>query len=507
MRAWRYCILGVGLVAAATSCGGGSEDGVGTGEAAGEAPQDLSGELLSVDDLKGEWDTGGPEEFGDSDVGDVVTGPCPGQLVPLHDVERNVGAPGNATITFESVDADTRLVQWLSHDPTGELFEATRQVFDACVGEEWEQGDDPVENVKLETIDLGDQGDDAVGYRELWGSGGDYYGQDVFAVVRVGDVWLSLYLTEDNIDDPLEGDVFPDALAAAVAHLEDGKWAPAVDEPVAPEVDEPATVTVEKEEGSDGWGLVVRGNGGCRFLNQKNEGIAILDKEEIPDWHLAPNVEWLVQQIFEVYPRVSLGVDADRVGVTLYKPHGGTTAIGVDRETAERAADELRERLGNRSVCGIESSSTTTTSEPPSTTTTSDAPVTTETGASEVFPEDLRPGDCFNDSGHGTPDVGEITRVDCGSPHDAEVFGVPTLPGETGAPYPGDGEIDSLSDALCMGEFASYVGIDFQDSKWEFAYMPPDEVSWNKYDDRLVVCSLNDPSFNKIEGSKRGTRT
>jgi hypothetical protein len=38
----------------------------------------------------------------------------------------------------------------------------------------------------------------------------------------------------------------------------------AIDEPVAPEVDEPASVTVEKEDGSDGWGLVVRGNGGCR---------------------------------------------------------------------------------------------------------------------------------------------------------------------------------------------------------------------------------------------------
>jgi Septum formation len=225
---------------------------------------------------------------------------------------------------------------------------------------------------------------------------------------------------------------------------------------------------------------------------------AAADKAEIPDWDLAPNVEWLVQQIFEVYPRVTLGVDADRIAVTLYKENqSGTNAIGVDRETAERTADELRERLGNRSVCGIES---------PSTTTTSESPTTAETG-SGLGAEDLRIGDCFNDSGHSTPEVGEITRVDCGSPHDAEVFGLPTLPGEPGAPYPGDDVTDELSDELCLREFASYVGIDYQDSKWEFAYIPPDEVFWNKYDDRLVVCSLNDPSFNKIEGSKRGTGT
>jgi hypothetical protein len=144
----------------------------------------------------------------------------------------------------------------------------------------------------------------------------------------------------------------------------------------------------------------------------------------------------------------------------------------------------------------------------PSTTTTSEAPSTTETGASEVFPEDLRLGDCFNDSAHGTDEVGEITVVDCDSPHDAEVFGVATLPGEPGfAPYPGDDEIDSLSEALCMGEFATYVGVDFQDSAWEFGYFAPSEESWRKFDDRLVVCTLNDPSFDKIEGSKRGTRT
>jgi Septum formation len=147
---------------------------------------------------------------------------------------------------------------------------------------------------------------------------------------------------------------------------------------------------------------------------------------------------------------------------------------------------------------------TTGTSE--STTTTSESPGTTEAGVG-VFLEDLRVGDCYNNSGHGTPELGEITRVDCSSPHDAQVFGVPTLPGAPGAPYPGDDEIDRLSNDLCLGEFATFVGIDFLDSRWEFSFSFPIEETWRKYDDRLVVCSLYDPSFNKIEGSKRGTMT
>jgi hypothetical protein len=148
----------------------------------------------------------------------------------------------------------------------------------------------------------------------------------------------------------------------------------------------------------------------------------------------------------------------------------------------------------------------TTTTEAPTTTTTSESPGTTETAVG-LFPDELRLGDCFNDSGQGTNEVGEITVVDCGSAHDAEVFAVETLHGEPDAPYPGDDEIARLSDELCLGKFASYVGIDYLDSAWEFGYFMPSEESWRKYDDRLVVCTLTDPDFNKIEGSKRNSRS
>jgi hypothetical protein len=145
---------------------------------------------------------------------------------------------------------------------------------------------------------------------------------------------------------------------------------------------------------------------------------------------------------------------------------------------------------------------------PQSATTTSESPSTTETGA-VVFVEDLRLGDCFNESNFGKPGglVGEITVVDCGSAHDGETFAVATLPGEPEAPYPGDDGVDTQSGELCLGEFAPYVGIDFLDSKWDAYWFMPSEVSWRKYDDRVVVCYLGDPDFNKIEGSKRNSRT
>ncbi len=137
----------------------------GSEDLSGES-EDLSGELLTLQDLDGEWATDGPEEIKASDVvGDNMTGPCPGgETVLLPNVEDNLRAPRNAPISFETVDGTGMVLsEEVSHDPTGELFEAFRQAFDACVGEEWEQGNDPVENVKFETIDLADHGDDAVG--------------------------------------------------------------------------------------------------------------------------------------------------------------------------------------------------------------------------------------------------------------------------------------------------------------------------------------------------------
>jgi hypothetical protein len=149
----------------------------------------------------------------------------------------------------------------------------------------------------------------------------------------------------------------------------------------------------------------------------------------------------------------------------------------------------------------------TTTSAAPTTTTTTEPTSTTGTDAF-VFLEELRLGDCFNESAFGSEDVvGEIRRVDCASPHDAEVFAVVTLPGEPGGPYPGDDAIFQMGEQRCLDEFASYVGIDYLDSMWEFGFFVPTGETWRKFDDRLILCYLADPGFDKIEGSKRGTST
>jgi hypothetical protein len=148
----------------------------------------------------------------------------------------------------------------------------------------------------------------------------------------------------------------------------------------------------------------------------------------------------------------------------------------------------------------------TTTSESPRSTTTSESTTTTAELSTSLFGAFLV-GDCINDTAHGTPEGGEVSRVDCASPHDGEVYALPTLPGEPGAPYPGDDEVTRQGDRLCLEEFAAYVGIEYLDSQWEYFYFSPVEQTWNDFDDREIICYLVDPGLNKIEGSLRNSQT
>lgn len=140
-------------------------------------------------------------------------------------------------------------------------------------------------------------------------------------------------------------------------------------------------------------------------------------------------------------------------------------------------------------------------------TTTSESGSPAPDSGNVVLPDELGVGDCFNDSGHGTSEVGEVSLAECVSLHDGEVFALVTLPGAADASYPGDAEVERLSDELCLDEFAPYVGVDYLDSRWEFGYFVPQEAAWRKYDERGVICYLVDPEYDKIEGAKRDTRT
>jgi hypothetical protein len=112
----------------------------------------------------------------------------------------------------------------------------------------------------------------------------------------------------------------------------------------------------------------------------------------------------------------------------------------------------------------------------------------------------LKVGDCFMH-----PPVGELTDVEivnCSNAHEQEVFATFDLSGST---WPGRDQVEELAEQGCLGRFRSYVGIDYEYSEYYGSDISPTEDSWNRGDDREVVCSLG-PQYGTKTGSARGTR-
>lgn len=121
---------------------------------------------------------------------------------------------------------------------------------------------------------------------------------------------------------------------------------------------------------------------------------------------------------------------------------------------------------------------------------------------------DFEIGECVN-----LPDgetIEEFETVDCGEVHDGEVFALPTQPGGDDAAYPGEETLDDLAQEECEGErFESYVGTAYPDSALWATSLRPSQESWERADDREVVCLLvGEPledgnGFTQLTGSKK----
>ncbi len=100
---------------------------------------------------------------------------------------------------------------------------------------------------------------------------------------------------------------------------------------------------------------------------------------------------------------------------------------------------------------------------------------------------DLKVGDCVNDLAalDYTILVG-LDVVGCDTPHDSEIYAIPTLAGSS--TYPGGDAVQSLADDACHAAFEPYVGIAVESSDLDYDYYTPTETGWNNDGDRTATC-------------------
>ena len=92
--------------------------------------------------------------------------------------------------------------------------------------------------------------------------------------------------------------------------------------------------------------------------------------------------------------------------------------------------------------------------------------------------------------------------MDCGGPHQQEVYAITEQPTGLGAPYPGDGVLAAFADDSCLAAFTGYTGLDYRSSRYDIANARPDQPAWDR-GERRVICALHDADFAELTGSAR----
>lgn len=111
----------------------------------------------------------------------------------------------------------------------------------------------------------------------------------------------------------------------------------------------------------------------------------------------------------------------------------------------------------------------------------------------------LLPGDVEGEQ------VSDFETVACDQPHDAEVYASLTYVAEEGEPFPGDSALQDFSEEECVPAFADYVGIDFNASIYDSVPLVPTADSWERLDDREVLCLALAPAGEELNESIEGT--
>lgn len=129
------------------------------------------------------------------------------------------------------------------------------------------------------------------------------------------------------------------------------------------------------------------------------------------------------------------------------------------------------------------------------------------TGGCQQSVFDLEVGRCLNlpeDLPEGGA-IADVEPVECGVPHDAEIYAIVSHPAPPGSPFPGEEALREFSDERCVERFEAYVGVDYAISSIFSTGLRPLEDSWSDDGVRDVVCLLVGFEGAQLTGSKRGS--
>lgn len=96
----------------------------------------------------------------------------------------------------------------------------------------------------------------------------------------------------------------------------------------------------------------------------------------------------------------------------------------------------------------------------------------------------------------------ELPEVPCEEEHTHEIYAVVVSPASV---YPGFEALETTAQARCLAEFEEFVGISAFDSELFYSWLVPTLTSWDREDDREIVCVVGARDGEPLTGSVRGS--
>lgn len=112
------------------------------------------------------------------------------------------------------------------------------------------------------------------------------------------------------------------------------------------------------------------------------------------------------------------------------------------------------------------------------------------------------PGTCLLIPDDQGPQIESLPVIDCGEVHSHEIYSVPLIEEDV---YPGFEALESFAQAACLRDFEPYVGISAFDSELFYSWIVPTLTSWDKEDDREVLCLAGNRGGSPLIGTVRNS--
>jgi hypothetical protein len=110
-------------------------------------------------------------------------------------------------------------------------------------------------------------------------------------------------------------------------------------------------------------------------------------------------------------------------------------------------------------------------------------------------------GTCLDFGDSIEAEITELPVVPCGEPHSHEIYAIEFSEAAT---YPGLEALEADAQAKCLGVFEDYVGVSAFDSELFFSWLVPTLNSWDREDDRQIVCVIGEGNGAPLVGTVKG---